>query len=100
MITVPGLAVETVRHGTPPPWLLLGHAPGAGRGGQRLEAAEAVLAYLVTVLAAVELLVGGDGEAERALDHGPDGPRVHVAPLRSTQCHRRRLISAPCRYCI
>ena len=55
---------------------------------RRLELVVAVLAYLVAAGAGEELLVGGDGEAEGALDHGPDGPRVHVAPLRSTHSHR------------
>ena len=45
-----------------------------------------MLADLVAVLAAVELLVGGDGEAEGALDHRPDGGGLHVITDQSAQC--------------
>ena len=46
---------------------------------RRLELVVAVLAYLVAAGAGEELLVGGDGEAEGALDHGPDGGGLHVS---------------------
>ena len=39
-----------------------------------------MLTDLVIVLAGEELLVSGDGEAEGALDHVPDGGRFHAVP--------------------
>ena len=55
-----------------------------------------MLAYLVTAGAGEELLVGRDGEAEGALDHGPDGGWFHGTRGRvSVSVISHRNVSAP-----
>ena len=51
-----------------------------------LELLETVLAYLVTVLAREELLIGGDDEAEGTLDHVLDHARLHHAVAILPRC--------------
>ena len=71
-VPVGRVGVETVALGTSLPQLFL--SVGAR---QRLEPVEAVLAYLVTVLAGEEFLGCWNGETERALNHVFDSARLH-----------------------
>ena len=70
------VGVETVALRTSLPRLFL---PVEAR--ERLEPVEAVLTYLVTVLAGVEFLGSWYGETERTLNHVPDSPRLHCLVL-------------------
>ena len=74
-VPVGRVGVETVALRTSLPWLFL--SVGAREG---LEPVEAVLAYLVTVLAGVEFLGCRNGETERTLNHILDCARLH-SPL-------------------
>ena len=71
-VSIGGIRIEAVALGT-----LLSSGRFPIFGPKRLELAEAMLTDLVAVLAGVELLVGGDDEAEGALDHVLDHACLH-----------------------